>query len=658
MTQQQQRQLAVFLPNYNHGQYIKNALEAILSQSFRAAEIIVLDDGSTDNSFSIIEKFADEHKEIRALKNSQNRGIVDCANRALAECSADYIYFASADDQVLPGFFMKAMTLLNQHPQAGICSALALGCDLHQKKFWPVRTPIISLKPCYIPPKSVLKNECKYGLWFSDPTTIMRRLAVEELGGFPEKLHSHVIKFTSRLIALKYGACFTPDYGAISRYNETGIALSTQADTDRHLSAVEHTVNLMRKDYSDLFPFPFVDRWQRQQLFSVGLNIIRTSHREQTNRFRKVLPSQSPWSRLFFIGLKIKTLLETLFVRIVLTIGFKKPIFGDGIRRLRCLLMNWKLRGRYVSTVNERGSHYLSNENCPLCSCDQLQLLFKGTEKGHASYHVICKKCTLVFQDPRPDEEFLDSFYHKTYSKTLNRMGSFRGGPDDGALIRADVKAKRLWSFLSPHLPSISHPTVLDIGASAGVLLNYFKRTGYATYGVEPGEGFAEYSKKSGHQIENSVFRPSIFPGEKFNVITMSHVLEHCASPLQILREIREKLSPDKGLLVIEVPNLMKPNGPLNGFFQFPHLYTFSPSTLMTLLEGAGYEVVDWNDDFPHLRVLATCRQDGHKDPALVSLQTTEWKKIQRRLKFYNILYRYFWLPIRALRKIGLLAPA
>ncbi|MEE9605051.1 MAG: glycosyltransferase family 2 protein [Candidatus Scalindua sp.] len=66
--------LSVVMPNYNYSQHVGETLEAILDQSFRPLEVIVVDDGSTDNSIEIIESISKRDPIVRLLKNEQNMG--------------------------------------------------------------------------------------------------------------------------------------------------------------------------------------------------------------------------------------------------------------------------------------------------------------------------------------------------------------------------------------------------------------------------------------------------------------------------------------------------------------------------------------------------------------------------------------------------------
>jgi glycosyltransferase involved in cell wall biosynthesis len=67
--------LSVIMVNYNHGKFIGEALDAILSQSYRPMEIIVIDDASTDNSLEIIQQFVRRDLIIRLIRREKNMGV-------------------------------------------------------------------------------------------------------------------------------------------------------------------------------------------------------------------------------------------------------------------------------------------------------------------------------------------------------------------------------------------------------------------------------------------------------------------------------------------------------------------------------------------------------------------------------------------------------
>src|SRR3954468_1125884 len=96
--------LSVFLANYNHARYLPRALDAILSQSVRPREVIVVDDASMkDNSLEVLDGYARLDPVVRVVRNETNLGVVPTYNKGLGLASADYVFLAAADDYLLPG---------------------------------------------------------------------------------------------------------------------------------------------------------------------------------------------------------------------------------------------------------------------------------------------------------------------------------------------------------------------------------------------------------------------------------------------------------------------------------------------------------------------------------------------------------------------------
>ena len=76
--------LSVVVTNYNHARYLPTALRCILGQSVQPLEVLVIDDGSTDNSIVVIEEIARREPLVNLLPNERNRGVAYTFNRGLA----------------------------------------------------------------------------------------------------------------------------------------------------------------------------------------------------------------------------------------------------------------------------------------------------------------------------------------------------------------------------------------------------------------------------------------------------------------------------------------------------------------------------------------------------------------------------------------------
>lgn len=96
---------SVVIPLYNKAHIIEHTILSVLSQTFHEFEIIVIDDGSTDNGVEVIKKFTNDFR-IRFF-NQQNQGVSVARNRGIKESKFQYIAFLDADDEWLPNFLFK-----------------------------------------------------------------------------------------------------------------------------------------------------------------------------------------------------------------------------------------------------------------------------------------------------------------------------------------------------------------------------------------------------------------------------------------------------------------------------------------------------------------------------------------------------------------------
>jgi glycosyltransferase involved in cell wall biosynthesis len=208
--------VSVIMPNYNHGPYLPYSLGAILNQSLRPLEVLVYDDGSTDDSMSIVREIAAKDPIVRLVADTHKAGPNANLNRGLREARGDFVYPAAADDYVLPGFFEKAMTLLAQNPSAKLCVA-----DLAQ--FDAVTGRVRYLRPRlrpdagYVSRDEVANRMAHQRAYMYGSMAVFSRTALLELGGFEPALKWYADWFTVLALALRHGACYFPETLATMR---------------------------------------------------------------------------------------------------------------------------------------------------------------------------------------------------------------------------------------------------------------------------------------------------------------------------------------------------------------------------------------------------------------------------------------------------------
>lgn len=101
-------QISVVIPIYNTEKFLAACLESVLSQSFRDFEAILVNDGSTDSSASIIKAFAEKDERIVAIEQ-ENKGLSEARNAGLAIARGNWIAFIDSDDMVAPDFLQALL---------------------------------------------------------------------------------------------------------------------------------------------------------------------------------------------------------------------------------------------------------------------------------------------------------------------------------------------------------------------------------------------------------------------------------------------------------------------------------------------------------------------------------------------------------------------
>jgi glycosyltransferase involved in cell wall biosynthesis len=109
--------VSVIIPAYNAAEFIGAAIESVLSQEVHADEILVIDDGSSDNTASVVRAYGDPVRYI----GQPNGGPARARNRGLAEARGDYIAFLDADDLWLADKLRRQVAFLERHPEVGFC---------------------------------------------------------------------------------------------------------------------------------------------------------------------------------------------------------------------------------------------------------------------------------------------------------------------------------------------------------------------------------------------------------------------------------------------------------------------------------------------------------------------------------------------------------
>jgi len=120
-------EISVIIPCYNQGQYLDEAVDSVMAQTFKDYEIIIVNDGSTDrNTVEILKSYS---KPKTRVIHTENKGLASARNTAIKEANGKYILPLDADDKIGSEYCAKAVEILNKEKNMGIvyCEAKLFG---------------------------------------------------------------------------------------------------------------------------------------------------------------------------------------------------------------------------------------------------------------------------------------------------------------------------------------------------------------------------------------------------------------------------------------------------------------------------------------------------------------------------------------------------
>lgn len=254
--------VAILLSNYNGYPYLHTSLEGICGQTRPADEIIIVDDGSTDESLQIINEYAQKYPNVKVLINEHNKGLLYSIDRALRECSSDYIVWAASDDFLTPYFLERSLWALQKYPGAGICfSQFAVFVDgTTQKriysKFEMGDAFDLGEKEHFLTPEMFLKRLRRSYVWMSGNTVLARRSALLEMGGFLPELRWHADWFGFFVPAMRYGVCVIPEVLAFMREVPQSYSRDGLKNKKKQEEVLKNLLSLVyHKNFKDVQPF-------------------------------------------------------------------------------------------------------------------------------------------------------------------------------------------------------------------------------------------------------------------------------------------------------------------------------------------------------------------------------------------------------------------
>lgn len=237
--------LSVVMPTFNDAPFIREALDAIFNQSYKDFELIVINDGSTDETHSIVQEYASQHR-MRYLINPANQGAVKTINRGCLAATGNYLMVVSSDDFLAEGIFEQGVRLLEKHSEKPLCFFDVV--DFQSNRFFKRRLIPHLKQPTPLSPSDLLHIHKRYNFFIPGHTTIVKRTELEKIGFFAEELGYFCDLFAHSQIALEKGALYIPQVGAFIRMVPQEGSRCTAIPRGRQLLERDRIVTHFKKD--------------------------------------------------------------------------------------------------------------------------------------------------------------------------------------------------------------------------------------------------------------------------------------------------------------------------------------------------------------------------------------------------------------------------
>lgn len=194
--------ITVLLPVYNGEQYVAEAVTSILEQTYTDFELLVMDDGSTDETPQVLASLAAGDARVR-IHRRENRGLIATLNEGLTLCSTELVARMDADDRAMPERLALQKAFMDRHAHIAVC-----GTGMEMYESGKVVTPRSAA------PFDIL---CLFGSALAHPTVMYRRSVVLGLGGYASDMAAaEDYDLWCRMAAAGYGIDNLPQ--ALLRY--------------------------------------------------------------------------------------------------------------------------------------------------------------------------------------------------------------------------------------------------------------------------------------------------------------------------------------------------------------------------------------------------------------------------------------------------------
>lgn len=220
--------VSTIIPVFNRPQMIVESVESVLAQRYRPIEIIIVDDGSTDDTPQVLAELAQQHPEVRVFTQS-NLGPGAARETGRVNAKGEYIQYHDSDDLLLPNKFRLQVVALEKNTQADVAYGKTERCKLG------VAPQGKDLKGTGKKRQSMFPDFLRHR-WWSTSTPLHRRSVVDKAGPWLDLINEEDWEYDCRIASLGGRLVFVDEFVSITRVHDEHLS----SDGNFDLRKLEH----------------------------------------------------------------------------------------------------------------------------------------------------------------------------------------------------------------------------------------------------------------------------------------------------------------------------------------------------------------------------------------------------------------------------------
>jgi len=241
-------EVTVVIPTYNRAELLKRAIRTVLNQTYQDFELIVVDDGSTDNTEEVVRSFNDN--KVIYIKHERNKGAPAARNTGIRAARGEYVAFQDSDDEWLPEKLEKQIKAFKTaSTEIGLVYTGFWRIEGDKRTFFP--------SPNITPKEGAIHDALLKGNFVGTPSTLVKKECFEKAGMFDEKLpmfedwelwirisKCYCFKYIDEALAISY---YNP--GSVNEQGSLVLVQTLRLILERHFEDIKKDRRLLARYY-------------------------------------------------------------------------------------------------------------------------------------------------------------------------------------------------------------------------------------------------------------------------------------------------------------------------------------------------------------------------------------------------------------------------